>query len=273
MVNWACTGSMSSCSRLTELPVDVFLLITSHLHYQALLNLCRSVGNVPRMLRPQLRGQLILHTLSRRKLRRDVRRLLHCAAPTDLTVRNEAHEMVIHYSARKGLIGALRVILARYHHTTFVNAIELHHGNTAAILAARGGNERCVNLLIAHGCDVNYRNYKEETLLYWAIRRCTAAQVSTVLQHGGRPEQTVQDGFTCLTVALLLGETEKAMRLIAAGADVNQYDQRGYTALSWAAMFRNVGMVKWLLAQGADPSRPDSVTISSRGSSLTPVAC
>jgi ankyrin repeat protein len=63
---------------------------------------------------------------------------------------------------------------------------------------------------------------------------------------------------TALTDAVLRSDYEAMAQLVAAGADLNEFDDFTMTALLWAIMRGDITAVRMLLEAGADPNvRPN----------------
>jgi ankyrin repeat protein len=63
---------------------------------------------------------------------------------------------------------------------------------------------------------------------------------------------------TALTDAVLRSDYDSMRRLVAAGADLNEYDDFRMTPLRWAIMRGDITAVRALLESGADPNvRPN----------------
>lgn len=105
-------------------------------------------------------------------------------------------------------------------------------------------------VLVGLGLFWSHRQEKERFLARVSVG--DTAAVRSFLAGGMSPD--ARDGetdWTALMVAALLGHTETAQALIAAGADVNAEDE-GFTALMCAADGGHANMVKALIAAGAD---------------------
>ncbi len=98
-----------------------------------------------------------------------------------------------------------------------------HDGFTPLGLAAFFGHRDIVDVLLAHGADVN------------AVSRNAT-------------------GYTALTGAVAHGHREIAAALLAAGANVNHRYVQGYSPLHEAAANNDPQMVKLLLDHGGDPN-------------------
>ena len=96
------------------------------------------------------------------------------------------------------------------------------NGNTAWMLAFRGGHEAVCELLITRGCNVD--------------------------------KQSRKDGDTALIRAAAFGHEAVCELLITRGCNVNMQDKTGGTALIWAAENDEIPVVISLIKAGCDYS-------------------
>ncbi|MEZ5329197.1 MAG: ankyrin repeat domain-containing protein [Verrucomicrobiales bacterium] len=153
-------------------------------------------------------------------------------------------------------------------------------GNTALLLAAKGGHAAMVDYLIAQGADVNYVGPGWETPLISAARSGDVATVKRLLDAGAKADQKNEDNWSPLTVAAFEGHSEvadilaplsRAMlddalqlaslqghlevmhRLLNNGASVYARSREGeQTPLMFAAANGHLDAVRLLLGAGAN---------------------
>jgi hypothetical protein len=179
--------------------------------------------------------------------------------------------------ARTGSVDAAEALLD--HHAT-VDAREKWGGQTALMWASARRHPEMMQLLISRGADVNARSIDRDYQ-----RHVTAEGRPKSLDSGGftpllyaARENCVAcvdlpdpDGVSPLLVAILNANWDLAKQLIAAGADVNQWDIYGEAPLLTAVDLRNridggrasidptntnrgLAIVNLLLERGADPN-------------------
>jgi ankyrin repeat protein len=121
-------------------------------------------------------------------------------------------------------------------------------------LAAGAGNIAALDLLFAHGADVN-RPWATDgalpvyAILHWAK---TAEGVRWLLNHGADPDPVfAENGETPLHVVAALWDAALAEEFVRRGADVARPRADGRTPYAVAELNGNGGVAAWLLAHGA----------------------
>ncbi len=119
--------------------------------------------------------------------------------------------------------------------TQGVTASELKDGYTPLDLAEFAVNHnKMVQLLVAHGADVNARAASGATPLFWAVMRDQKDDVKFLLDHGANPNIPVATGDTILDCAIHLGYQGEVGLLVDKGADVNAEDANKMRPLAYA---------------------------------------
>ena len=108
-------------------------------------------------------------------------------------------------------------------------------GYTPLGLAEFANNhDKMVQLLIAHGADVNAQGSSGATPLFWAVMRDEKDDVKFLLDHGANPNLSDAYKDTPLICAVQLGFESLVEPLVDKGADVNAIDQTPSRALTYA---------------------------------------
>jgi uncharacterized protein len=189
--------------------------------------------------------------------------------------------------ARTGNVAAAQLLLD---HGATVDAKEKWGGQTALMWASARRHPEMMQLLISKGADVNAssidRDYQRHVtaegrpksldsggftpLLYAARENCSAC-VDVLLKNKADIDLPDPDGVSPLLLAIMNANWDLAKQLIAAGADVNQWDIFGEAPLLTAVDLRNrvdggrasidptntvkgLDIVNLLLERGADPN-------------------
>lgn len=128
-----------------------------------------------------------------------------------------------------------------------------------AVIAIGEGNTAMINVMVAHGLDVNKPiNRFGETPLLRAISKHDAQMVETLLVSGADPNLADQIGFSPLMAASSGGDINLIKLLISRGADQNQISDRGRNPLLEAVANDQVVAINWWLANGANLEQKDA---------------
>jgi ankyrin repeat protein len=110
-----------------------------------------------------------------------------------------------------------------------------NNGYTPLALAEfASDHNKMVQLLVAHGADVNLRGLSGATPLFWAVMRGQKDDVKFLLDHGADPNLANSFGDTPLICAVQLGYLSLVPPLVEKGADVNAQNQGQMRALGFA---------------------------------------
>ncbi|MCY3688565.1 MAG: hypothetical protein F4Y89_10605 [Gammaproteobacteria bacterium] len=150
-------------------------------------------------------------------------------------------------------------------------------GNTALMFAARAGDLRSTQLLVAAGSEINEGNAFGTTPLIMAVHGGNPALLETLLEAGANVDGD-GPGHTALHAAVLRGNLATVEVLLAHGADTEAVIEKptpvrrqttdynfhdaliGSTPLWLAARFAEPEIMQALLAAGADPFTVNNVS-------------
>lgn len=128
--------------------------------------------------------------------------------------------------------------------------------------------EEIVELLIGYGCDVNIKDRKNETALFYLIDLCwndvdTAAEILKTLAKNGAYidllDSKGESAFGILTQKEKYGSNRLISEMISLGADVNIRDKYGQTPLIVASEYtKNIDVVRVLIESGAEIDARDN---------------
>jgi len=126
---------------------------------------------------------------------------------------------------------------------------------SALVEAARNGDLKSVETLIASGIGVNLREHCNDTPLIAAARRGDPRIVAVLLKAGARVDfrgtcPMPQESVLCL--ATERGNLETVRLLMEAGAPPNGLDPLGRTPLMCASSAEHLEIMRFLLRKGAD---------------------
>ena len=135
-------------------------------------------------------------------------------------------------------------------------------GWTPLFLAASENRVHVISLLLQYGASVN--DYSNGVLpIHIACLRGHMDTLSLLLSHGANVHSCLEDGRSCLLLAVHENHMLIVRELIRLGADVNKARVDGFTSLSVACKFGRTEMVSLLLENGAlfqQPINSEGVT-------------
>ncbi len=117
------------------------------------------------------------------------------------------------------------------------------------VFAAYRDNEEMLDLLLAHGADVNLR--AQFTALEAAVERRNVPMIRKLLAAGANPALCSDDGHCSLLGALSAGDEEIARVLIEAGALTPELVSKSNSLLVHAASHNMIAIMRELIAKGA----------------------
>jgi ankyrin repeat protein len=161
--------------------------------------------------------------------------------------KDETGESPLTAAAEHGNKAMVELLLA---HGADINAPG-NQGETALSRAALKGFQAVTEALLAHKPDVNWKDRSGYTALHSAGQYAKITQM--LLAAGADPNSRANDGDMPLMSAVTAGSPETVRELLAAGADPNGENSKGFTALSMAVGQGSPEIEKILLAAKADP--------------------
>ncbi len=125
--------------------------------------------------------------------------------------------------------------------------------NNAFFAAIQKGHKYIVELFIANGVDVNFRDANGITALIVAGTFADQEVLHLLLKEKANVQARNAEGYGVLHFSIANPYTDVMARLVAAGARVNMRSTKtGATPLHIAAKEGHLEAVKWLVAHGAD---------------------
>lgn len=157
----------------------------------------------------------------------------------DSNARDNEGYSALHYAATLGDVAMATLLLDQGAKPDS----RAHAGETPLHAAALYGQLGMIRLLIARGADPNVADDNQISSLQYAMRRDHQPAVALLREFGARPD-TLFD-------AVNAGDAARVMRMVRAGADVNELGLSG-TPLHLAAAKGYLGIVGILVDAGAD---------------------
>lgn len=141
-----------------------------------------------------------------------------------------------------------------------VSATDLDpQGESALNKAVTMASPQMVELLVAHGADVNERDADGWTPILTAAYLDRAEDVKILAAHGADPNVRSRQELTPLGVAAQYDKSNSAVALLEAGADpAKAVGEGGYTPLMLATGNNSTSLVQALLKKGVDVNARNS---------------
>ena len=200
-----------------------------------------------------------------------VRRLV--AAGANVDAKNEFGAFALSEAAIRGATGVVAALLEAGANPNATN----REGETTLMEAARAGDLDAAAALIAAGADVNAKEqWGGQSALMWAAAQKQPAMIELLIAHGAevdargtirdwerkvikepRPKDMNQGGFTPLLYAAREGCIECAKALVAGGASLNLPDPQRVTPLNLALLNVHFDFAAYMIEAGADIDKWD----------------
>jgi ankyrin repeat protein len=156
--------------------------------------------------------------------------------------------------ARAAETGHLYLMRAALRADVNANYQDAEKGSTALTVAAHGGHNAAVRLLLRAGANISLPNFEGEAPIFAAAAKGHLSTVKLLLASKANAQHEKSWGATPLIAASWKNSSEVVEALLDAGASVNHQknDEVGDTALSLASWCGNAETVALLLKHGAD---------------------
>ncbi|KAI1766797.1 ankyrin [Hypoxylon sp. FL1150] len=159
----------------------------------------------------------------------------------------------LHCAVEIGDSAAIQILIA---HGANMNVRNVH-GNTPLSIAVSKADVDCVNAFIRGGCDLNNNSSEPEgyTALYSATQssiKGTAEMVRLLMDHGAQPtyDEYGLNILHGLAQSPAASEVEEKFRRLAAVVDLEEKNDRGFTPLLEALIYNNKAMIRLILDAG-----------------------
>lgn len=156
------------------------------------------------------------------------------------------------YERRGG--GAALACAAAQGHLAVVRCLLKHGASVVSYVldgAVRTGHTKVVDAMLRASANPNRPDPVRDSLLSLAASNGHLSIIKLLLKHGARIDHS-QNGLTPLVQAIINRQTEVALFLIRAGANIEARDNGGRTPVLFAAKNREPRVAKKLIERGAD---------------------
>ncbi|KAA8493224.1 Ankyrin repeat domain-containing protein 50 [Porphyridium purpureum] len=183
-------------------------------------------------------------------------RLLHLGAPVDET--DDDGKTALMFASEEGHVDCVRRLIER---RADVNAAD-RHGHTPLMRAAHYGHVECLTLLLEQDASSNVEGLEGDTPLMCAIRseKDACACVDALISHGVDVNyRSSVSGASALVVAAMCGAESCLRVLLKCNADVDATDCLGRTALMYASWIMSKPCFDVLIEHNANIHMADTM--------------
>jgi ankyrin repeat protein len=181
------------------------------------------------------------------------------ANPADL---DEDGETSVHWAAREGHLECVQYLLEKQESVDVRNRtgetplmVAIRNKHSPLMPALRNQQTEVVEWLLSRNADVNAKDSKGWTTLFYASKYINGDTAKFLLEKGANPTHTDNEGNTCLHIACKYGNSDCVKLLLDLNLPVNCKNHKQETPLHIAAAsYYNKGIVALLLEKGADPN-------------------
>jgi ankyrin repeat protein len=135
---------------------------------------------------------------------------------------------------------------------------DFQHAYSYAQLAALTNDPKMIELVLAHGAQIDEKDFWGRDALMSACIYVKTAAVPCLLDHGAAIDATDEDGVTALMFSSMQSSVENTRLLIQHGAHLEARDKLGRTALTYAAQHTDDAQAAVLVDAKADVNATDS---------------
>lgn len=159
----------------------------------------------------------------------------------------------IHKAAKAGDLEKVKALL---NHNPKLICSKDNDGIEPLCFAAHSGNEKAIELLLAHGANINAKDRNGLTPLHIAAKQGYNEVAELLLAKGADINARDDDDymifstFTPLHRAAIEGHKNMVELLLSKGAEVNAVDDGGSTPLSWAVSMGHNDVAELLRQHG-----------------------
>ncbi|XP_068127823.1 ankyrin repeat and death domain-containing protein 1B isoform X2 [Hyperolius riggenbachi] len=161
----------------------------------------------------------------------------------------------LHLAATNGHETVLRVLLEEWEDND--KDIPNQNGASSFYLAVEGGHEKCADLFLQDGCNINAATYDDYTALHIAAEKGYVSLVTFLLRNNIDLIPKPNEKNPPIHLAILKDHMDVVDVLLEGGYDINTVNARLQTPLHLAAELKNTDLVETLLTSGCKLSLKD----------------
>lgn len=170
----------------------------------------------------------------------------------DASIADKSGRTVVHYAATNNMPDVVKTVMEGKSKVKPDLDAKDADGETPLMIAAKYGNERVIEVLMAHGADATVADEAGHTPLETAVKLNYGSAVRALIKGGADITQRDRKQWTLLHHAATMDMPTTASALIEAGALLDARNADGDTPLHVAIKGNKGNMVEYLLRKGAD---------------------
>jgi ankyrin repeat protein len=175
-------------------------------------------------------------------------------------IRDEFDNTLLHHAAYEGKLNCLKILIGC---KVIVNERKTDDEQTSCLFMCKNGQTKCANTIFEKNVSVNVYNLQRQTPLHLAAYGGYQESLELLIRKGGDVNAKDEDDRTPIHYAVFLGKVDCLEVLLANGADVNARTNTLYTPLHIigyspeGSKEEKKRCAEMLIAAGADISAKD----------------
>lgn len=167
----------------------------------------------------------------------------------DADARTEVGHTLLIRAARRGDLAQVELLLAHGADLEALDECDSNRGDTALLVALYGGHEKVARRLLAAGARTDVKNRWDWGPLHMATQSdCLPCLqlAADELRLSIHEAALASRGETPVMIAAARGRLAAMQWLVARGADLQAQDAHGHDALAWAEFFKQDKAAEWI---------------------------
>lgn len=199
-------------------------------------------------------GDSILHYAARNGLANVVNFILKNFDPKSVDFKNKDDKTSLHEASQFSQFHICDILLC---YGADVNALKRGDWTPLMLACTKSNylnNIKTVEILIANGAIVNYKNKDGWSVLHLIAREGDEQMLQLLIENGLNVKMKTKNGRSALHIAALHGHLKMVKILLNLGLDVNEKDKCGNTPICEAVLGNHLAVCQKLISNKADSS-------------------